>query len=271
MAANAASGSAAALRFDWPRAWGGRARPRLSLFAWLLLAEGAAALAGAAAVILLAPRPSLPTSAAGPHEVGPFLAGTALPTPPPRATGLPRTALPPMAAVEPAPLDSNEIEAAQARIAAALAIARQYAAEAAAAPLPRLAEPPAVLPLALPKLAALPESPDVPAALPEPEPAPAQPVLAAPRIVIHHLARPEAARHQAAALAADLPGAELRAVRASPTAPGVRYFFAADRAAAQALARAIAPPVGGRVTVADFSHYRPLPRQGTLEIWLPRL
>ena len=204
-------------------------------------------------------------------------------------------------------LDAAGIAAAQERIAAALAIARlhldaaarQATSEAPPPALPLLDEPPGLLALAeppelpadLPAVAAaqLPAAPlplldEPPDMLDLPEPPLAEPALAAladppellpqaaaatPRIVIHHPARTDAALRRAQALAATLPGAEIRAVRASPATPGVRFFFAADRDAAQALARVVRASAGAQVAVADFSHFRPLPRPGTLEIWLP--
>jgi hypothetical protein len=66
--------------------------------------------------------------------------------------------------------------------------------------------------------------------------------------------------------------------RVGPAAAGVRYFFAADRDAARRLLRAAAPllaegagraGVVNRRTPADFTHYDPKPRPGTVEVWLP--
>jgi hypothetical protein len=90
------------------------------------------------------------------------------------------------------------------------------------------------------------------------------------RAFIHHVARADAARQLAGALPDGIRLAEIRAVRASPAAPDVRYFFAEDRTAAAALAAAMAARHGTAFRVRAMGHFRPLPQPGTLEVWLPQ-
>ncbi len=62
---------------------------------------------------------------------------------------------------------------------------------------------------------------------------------------------------------------ETRVVAAGPRVSGVRYFHPEDREAAQAARRAVAAAEGDwEVGLDDFTSYRPLPRRGTIEIWL---
>jgi hypothetical protein len=90
------------------------------------------------------------------------------------------------------------------------------------------------------------------------------------RVFVHHRAGSAAALGAAqdaaaAALGAGLPVTELRAVGATPAAPEVRFFHAADADVAERVARGLGP--GWRVR--DFRHYAPAPRAGTLEVWVP--
>jgi hypothetical protein len=157
-------------------------------------------------------------------------------------------------------------------------------------PLPALPEPPMIIDL-LPAVAPLPD-PDapppvligalrVPTALVPSRTAPRSvtewtaPRLAAvaaplPRVFLHHAGRPDIA----AALARGVHGdafavAEIRAVRATPNDPAVRYFHAADRPAAEALARRLGDASGTTWRVRDFTFFRPPADPGTLEVWVP--
>jgi hypothetical protein len=92
----------------------------------------------------------------------------------------------------------------------------------------------------------------------------------ATRVFVHHRAGSAAALGAAqdaaaAALRAGLLVTELRAVSATPAAPEVRFFHAADAEAAERLARGLGPAW----RVRDFRRYVPPPRAGTLEVWVP--
>lgn len=95
------------------------------------------------------------------------------------------------------------------------------------------------------------------------------PALAPRRVFIH---QPTDARGGAAEAVARRLGrqrvavAAIRPVRATPSAPEIRYFYEADRAAAAGLARQLSGPAW---RVRDFASYAKPPRPGTLEIWLP--
>lgn len=159
--------------------------------------------------------------------------------------------------------------------------------------LPALPEPQAVLDPA-PIAVALPTPPDPDAPLPvrvqvlqvptapAPSRAAPQPVTAwtaprfaaaaapLPRVFLHHAGQPEVA----ATLARGVHGeafavAEIRAVRATPNDPAVRYFHAADRPAALALARRLGEASGTTWRVRDFTFFRPPADPGTLEVWVP--
>ena len=96
---------------------------------------------------------------------------------------------------------------------------------------------------------------------------------------IHHTASDRTSAALAGQLADQLrregyPVVATRQVRFRVTAPGVRYFFPADREAAGRLLRAstrFVAPRNGRAPAApgDFTHVQPKPRAGTLEIWIP--
>lgn len=104
--------------------------------------------------------------------------------------------------------------------------------------------------------------PPAPAMAPEvqapPHPVPAQGM----RAFIHHAGSPAAAARLADRLPPGIALAEIRPVRATPSAGDVRFFFAADRPAAQAMAQRLG------LRLRDMSHFRPLPQPGTLEVWL---
>jgi hypothetical protein len=137
-----------------------------------------------------------------------------------------------------------------------------------------------------PPPAPLPPDPDLaigpasPPPLPQARPA-AEAALPGPtRIFIHYPAgaADAAARAQALAQLLRQRGAgvvEIRPVPFAIASGGVRYFHAADRAAAVRLLgltrSALAGSEGNRMppTPGDFSYFRPSPSPGTLEVWLP--
>ena len=67
----------------------------------------------------------------------------------------------------------------------------------------------------------------------------------------------------------DPPAIERRSVDFSIATPRIRYFYAADASAAAALADLLGPPGNGTWQVQDFTHLRPGPTQGTLEVFIP--
>jgi hypothetical protein len=100
------------------------------------------------------------------------------------------------------------------------------------------------------------------------------------RLFVHHTAGDPGATARARALAERLRdrGAAVVIVRPVPFAVrglSVRYFHDADRAAATAAvadAAAVAgdpADQGAALRPADFTSFRPAPRPGTIEIWLP--
>ena len=119
-----------------------------------------------------------------------------------------------------------------------------------------------------------------PAAQPIPVAPPAEQAGAGePRIVVHHGGDEEstAVAQQLASqlLSAGFGIVEVRAVGFEVGTTSIRFFFDRDRAGADRLTTAIGPFLSfhGRAvpgTPIGFTDYRPLPRQGTLEIWLPR-
>ena len=117
-----------------------------------------------------------------------------------------------------------------------------------------------------------------PAATPTPAPAETA-AVSSPRIVVHHGDDQEssAVAEQLASqlLSAGIGQVEVRAVKFDVATASVRYFFDQDRAGAERLTAAIGPFLSwhGRAapsTPIGFTDFRPLPRQGTIEIWLPR-
>ena len=97
---------------------------------------------------------------------------------------------------------------------------------------------------------------------------PKQGAAAITRLFIHHAARHADAQHLGLALPDGLVLAEIRAVRAAPARPDIRYFHAADRAAAERLAERLGQRLGPALPVRDFTRYRPLPQPGSIELWL---
>lgn len=101
----------------------------------------------------------------------------------------------------------------------------------------------------------------------------------APRVVIHYGVASASGAALARSIAASLAGhgfgePELRAVPHNVGTTSIRYFRAADRAAAERLVATARPLLteAGRAapsTPIDFTDYQPLPRPGTLEIWVP--
>jgi hypothetical protein len=88
-----------------------------------------------------------------------------------------------------------------------------------------------------------------------------------------------AGRQRATAIVRTLEGqgyavADIREVSYAIASPKVRYFFAADRSGAERLAlvaRSVLASEGesrGTVPVQDYTHFRPLPTPGNVEIWL---
>jgi hypothetical protein len=151
-----------------------------------------------------------------------------------------------------------------------------------AAPAGRAAPPPPLAAPAIPPAAAArqeaPES--VVAAPPAADPGTSASVGGGGlRVFIHHAASDRTGAAQAQQLADQLrregyPTVVTRQVRVRVTAPGVRYFFPADREPASRLLRTSArflAPRGGRPpgTPTDFTHLQPKPRPGTLEVWVP--
>ena len=59
---------------------------------------------------------------------------------------------------------------------------------------------------------------------------------------------------------------ETRPVRYAVERQSIRYFHAADREASAQISLARG---GGGETPSDFTFFRPSPRRGTIEIWLP--
>ena len=121
-----------------------------------------------------------------------------------------------------------------------------------------------------------PSRPRAEAAAPNPSPAAPGPAADAPaiglpiqRAVIHYLGAADAAGAQRAAgqLRRLADTIELRVVSDVPARPSIRYFHEEDAGAARVAA--IALEGSGRFQVRGFPDYRPRPRPGLVEIWLP--
>ncbi|HEX6012034.1 MAG TPA: hypothetical protein VFY87_09595 [Geminicoccaceae bacterium] len=241
---------------------GGRWRRRLLfVLLWALAGGSGFGLAlytlGRPPVHESAPQPTPATPPPAPAEERPPVA-----TPPPERSAeppAPTTAAPPPppAAVEETPL------------------VRELIGDPLVAP-----EPPATLrPRGGPDLGLSPAELEPEAAAPAPAPAPQAAVPGQDRIFIHHRASDAASAGLADRLAEALQrqGSGIVVIRSVPFGigrPSVRYFHAGDRAAAEALVRAARPALSADGYAApgapsDFTHYRPAPRPGTLEIWLP--
>lgn len=94
--------------------------------------------------------------------------------------------------------------------------------------------------------------------------------LAQARVVIHYPERGGYERSEELARLLRALGAgevETRPVRYPVERQSIRYFHAADRNVSGDIGDLIGG--GGRATVADFTFFRPLPRNGTIEVWLP--
>lgn len=96
-----------------------------------------------------------------------------------------------------------------------------------------------------------------------PEPAAA---IVPPRIFVHHHRSRRDLAESVAGRAFRLGGTvETRVVPATPPTPEIRYFNAADRAAAERLAETL----GGGYRTRSFLNFSPRPRLGTIEVWVP--
>ena len=94
--------------------------------------------------------------------------------------------------------------------------------------------------------------------------------LARARVVIHYPERRGGSGPNALAdrlRAAGTPEVETRPVRRSVDRLSIRYFHPADRGVSGLLGALL--DGGGQSGVEDFTFYRPRPRPGTVEIWLP--
>lgn len=161
---------------------------------------------------------------------------------------------------------------------------REPAPEPAPAPAPAPNPKPAPSALATSRPVAPPEAP--PRSAPTPAPAPvirsdapspvmpmASRTLAQARVVIHYPERGGYERSQELERLLRAVGTaevERRAVRYAVDRQSIRYFHAADRDVSGSIADLIGVAGGGgRETVSDFTTFRPTPRNGTIEIWLP--
>ncbi|MFZ1431355.1 MAG: hypothetical protein WAS21_31920 [Geminicoccaceae bacterium] len=103
--------------------------------------------------------------------------------------------------------------------------------------------------------------------------------MVGPRVVIHYSMGNASGANLAQSLAATLGGnrfgePEIRAVPQTVATASVRYFHVGDRDAAVRLVASVRPLLAGAgraapVTPIDFTDFTPLPRPGTLEIWVP--
>lgn len=98
--------------------------------------------------------------------------------------------------------------------------------------------------------------------------------LAQARVVIHYPERGGYERSQELTRLLRAVGTaevETRAVRFAVDRQSIRYFHAADRDVSGKIADLVGVAGGGgRETVSDFTTFRPIPRDGTVEIWLPQ-
>ncbi|MFC0202367.1 hypothetical protein [Paracoccus rhizosphaerae] len=97
--------------------------------------------------------------------------------------------------------------------------------------------------------------------------------LAEARVVIHYPERGGYERSQELVRLLRAMGTgevETRPVRYPVDRQSIRYFHAADREVSGVIGDLAGMlGAGGRETVSDFTYYRPSPRNGTVEIWLP--
>ena len=128
---------------------------------------------------------------------------------------------------------------------------------------PRPGAPAATTPPRAPVAAARSSVPKTTAAVPSR-------TLAQARVVIHYPERggyersEELVRLLRAVGTAEV---ETRPVRYPVKRQSIRYFHAADRDVSGIIGEMVGG--GGRATVSDFTYFRPSPRNGTVEIWLP--
>ena len=153
---------------------------------------------------------------------------------------------------------------------------------------PEPAPPPAPAPAPSPKPA--PSAAPRPAASNEPAPRRASPAptrratpeaatpewprtLAEARVVIHYPERGGYERSQELVRLLRAVGTaevESRAIPYAVDRQSIRYFHAADQDVTGRIADLVGMTGGGgRETVSDFTTFRPTPRNGTIEIWLP--
>jgi hypothetical protein len=81
---------------------------------------------------------------------------------------------------------------------------------------------------------------------------------------------PATAMHLVRHLKAQGFAVEAREVDFAIASDSIRYFFDADRDAAEALSSSLAGqvPGGEAPPVVDFTHYEPKPQEGHLELWI---
>ena len=140
-------------------------------------------------------------------------------------------------------------------------------------PTPRPERPAAAIPAPSAPVAATPVS--TPSVTPRPSPpAVTSPMssrtLAQVRVVIHYPERGGFQRSEELVRLLRAVGTgevETRPVRYAVDRQSIRYFHAADRDVSGAIGDMVGG--GGRATVSDFTFFRPTPRDGTIEIWLP--
>lgn len=89
--------------------------------------------------------------------------------------------------------------------------------------------------------------------------------LAAARIVIH--ASDDVQQLALRLREAGAGEVETRRVPFRMSAQSIRYFYRADQAMSESVRSILA--ADGRTKLDDFTHYAPLPRRGTIEIWMP--
>ncbi|MCZ0964245.1 hypothetical protein [Paracoccus benzoatiresistens] len=131
-------------------------------------------------------------------------------------------------------------------------------------PLPKPTPPASAAPRSsAPAAAARPSAPEATAAAPSR-------TLAEARVVIHYPERGGYERSEELMRLLRIMGTaevETRPVRYPAERQSIRYFHAADRDVSGIIGDMVGG--GGRATVSDFTFYRPFPRNGTIEIWLP--
>lgn len=103
---------------------------------------------------------------------------------------------------------------------------------------------------------------------------------AAPRIFVHYCRSAAGGRKLAAEAALYVQNrgyeiADIREVAYDVSQPRVRYFFAEDRPSAERIARLFDAYLRSLTSersparVQDYTHFRPLPARGNIEVWLP--